>query len=106
SISERREAMLGKIESLHEEHRKAVEAGGKYIQRHKDRGKLTARERIELLLDEGSAFLELQPLIGWGSDFAVGASLVTGIGVVEGVACMIVANDPTAQGGAPHPFFL
>ena len=94
-MSERRTAMLAKIDALHEEQRKAVEAGGKYIQRHRDRGKLTARERIELLLDEGSAFLELQPLIGWGSDFALGGSMVTGIGVVEGVECMIVASDPT-----------
>lgn len=106
ATTERREAMLEKIESLHEEQRKAVEAGGKYIQRHKDRGKLTARERIELLVDEGSAFLEIQPLIGWGSDFAVGASLVTGIGVVEGVECMIIANDPTVKGGALNPFSL
>jgi acetyl-CoA carboxylase carboxyltransferase component len=105
-MGERRTAMLAKIDALHEEQRKAVEAGGKYIQRHRDRSKLTARERIELLLDEGSAFLELQPLIGWGSDFALGGSMVTGIGVVEGVECMIVANDPTVKGGALNPFSL
>ena len=98
--------MLEKIESLHVEQTKAVEAGGKYIARHKERGKLTARERIELLVDEGSAFLELMPLAGWGSDFAVGASVVTGIGVVEGVECMIVANDPTVKGGALNPWSL
>ncbi|QIX28323.1 acyl-CoA carboxylase subunit beta [Nocardioides sp. JQ2195] len=100
----RREAMLAKIDELHAEQTKAVEAGGKYVARHKERGKLTARERIELLVDEGSAFLELMPLAGWGSDFAVGASLVTGIGVVEGVECMIVANDPTVKGGALNPW--
>ena len=54
--------MEAKIADLHAEQTKAVEAGGKYIQRHRDRGKLTARERIELLVDEGSAFLELMPL--------------------------------------------
>ncbi|HJQ06101.1 MAG TPA: acyl-CoA carboxylase subunit beta [Nocardioides sp.] len=102
----RRDSMLAKIEDLHAEQTKAVEAGGKYIQRHRDRGKLTARERIELLVDEGSAFLELMPLAGWGSDFAVGASMVTGIGVVEGVECMIVANDPTVKGGALNPWSL
>ncbi|RHW26001.1 acyl-CoA carboxylase subunit beta [Nocardioides immobilis] len=102
----RREAMLEKIESLHAEQTKAVEAGGKYIARHKERGKLLARERIELLIDEGSAFLELMPLAGWGSDFAVGASMVTGIGVVEGVECMIVASDPTVKGGALNPWSL
>ncbi|MDN5894554.1 MAG: acyl-CoA carboxylase subunit beta [Nocardioides sp.] len=100
----RREAMLEKIEDLHAEQTKAVEAGGKYIARHKERGKLTARERIELLIDEGSAFLELMPLAGWGSDFKVGASMVTGVGVVEGVECMIVANDPTVKGGALNPW--
>ena len=102
----RHAAMLEKIESLHAEQAKAVEAGGKYIARHKERGKLTARERIELLVDEGSAFLELMPLAGWGSDFAVGASVVTGIGVVEGVECMIIANDPTVKGGALNPWSL
>ncbi len=102
----RRTAMLDKIESLHAEQAKAVEAGGKYIARHKERGKLTARERIDLLVDEGSAFLELMPLAGWGSDFAVGASVVTGIGVIEGVECMIIANDPTVKGGALNPWSL
>ncbi len=102
----RRTAMEAKLDALHAEQAKAVEAGGKYIARHKERGKLTARERIELLVDEGSAFLELMPLAGWGSDFAVGASLVTGIGVVEGVECMIIANDPTVKGGALNPWSL
>jgi acetyl-CoA carboxylase carboxyltransferase component len=103
----RREAMLAKLAELDAEHAKAVDGGGeRYNERHKQRGKLLARERIELLLDEGSAFLELMPLAGWGSDFTVGASLVTGIGVVEGVECMIVANDPTVKGGASNPWTL
>ena len=51
-----------------------------------------------------SAFLELSPLAGWGSDFTVGARVVTGIGVVEGVECMIIANDPTVKGGASNPW--
>src|SRR5215211_3768693 len=99
--------MLEKLAALEAEHAKAVAGGGpKYVDRHHDRGKLMPRERIELLVDEGSAFLELMPLAGWGSDFAVGASVVTGIGVVEGVECMIVANDPTVRGGASNPFTL
>jgi acetyl-CoA carboxylase carboxyltransferase component len=103
----RREAMLARLAELDAEHAKAVTGGGeKYNARHKERGKLLARERIELLLDEGSAFLELMPLAGWGTDFAVGASIVTGIGVVEGVECMIVANDPTVKGGASNPWTL
>jgi acyl-CoA carboxylase subunit beta len=100
-----REAMLEKLADLETEHAKAVGGGGaKYVERHHARGKLLPRERIELLIDPGSAFLELSPLAGWGSDFAVGASLVTGIGVVEGVECLITANDPTVKGGASNPW--
>ena len=100
-----REAMLEKLADLDAQHAVAVAGGGqKYVDRHHARGKLTARERIELLLDPGSAFLELSPLAGWGSDFTIGASLVTGIGVVEGVECMISANDPTVKGGASNPW--
>jgi acyl-CoA carboxylase subunit beta len=100
-----REAMLEKLADLETEHAKAVGGGGqKYVDRHHARGKLLPRERIELLVDEGSAFLELSPLAGWGSDFSVGASLVTGIGVVEGVECLITANDPTVKGGASNPW--
>ncbi|MGY2701051.1 acyl-CoA carboxylase subunit beta [Nocardioides sp. HB32] len=104
-MSDNRTAMLEKIADLDAEHARAVEGGGqKYVDRHHARGKLLPRERIELLVDEGSAFLELSPLAGWGSDFAVGASVVTGIGVVEGVECMITANDPTVKGGASNPW--
>ena len=102
---DRRSAMLLKIAELEAEVAKAVAGGGeKYVDRHHARGKLLPRERIELLVDEGSAFLELSPLAGWGSDFHVGASLVTGIGVVEGVECLITANDPTVKGGASNPW--
>ena len=61
-------------------------------QRHRDRGKLLARERVELLLDPDSPFLELSPLAGWGTPYTVGASIVTGIGVVEGTEVMVVAT--------------
>ncbi|MFT4187813.1 MAG: carboxyl transferase domain-containing protein [Aeromicrobium sp.] len=99
--------MLERVASLAEEHAKALAGGGeKYVKRHHDRGKLGARERIELLLDPDSPFLELSTLAGWGTEFNVGGSLVTGIGVVEGVECMIVANDPTVKGGASNPYTL
>jgi len=102
-----REAMLAQLDALAAEHAKAVAGGGeKNVERHHKRGKLLARERIELLVDEDSPFLELCPLAGWGSDFAVGASVVTGIGVVEGVECMVIANDPTVRGGASNPYTL
>ena len=100
-----REVMLERIADLDAQHALAVAGGGpKYVERHHARGKLSARERIELLVDPGSAFLELSPLAGWGSDFTVGAPLVTGIGVVEGVEVMINANDPTVKGGASNPW--
>ncbi|MEU6734671.1 acyl-CoA carboxylase subunit beta [Streptomyces physcomitrii] len=102
-----RENMLGKLGELTAEQDKALLGGGqKYLDRHRGRGKLLARERIELLLDPDTPFLELSPLAAWGSDFAVGASLVTGIGTVEGVECLITANDPTVRGGASNPWSL
>ena len=102
-----REAMLAKLADIEAEHAKAVAGGGeKYVARHHKRGKLLARERIELLLDPGAPFLELSPLAAWGSDFTVGASVITGVGVVNGVECMINASDPTVRGGASNPYTL
>jgi acyl-CoA carboxylase subunit beta len=80
--------------------------GEKYVARHRARGKLLARERVELLLDRDGPFLELSPLAAWGSDFQVGASVVTGVGPVSGVECVLVASDPTVRGGATNPFGL
>jgi acetyl-CoA carboxylase carboxyltransferase component len=102
-----KEAMLARLAELHAEQAKALAGGGeKYVKRHHDRGKLLARERIELLVDEDSPFLELSPLAGHGTDFPVGGSVVTGIGVVEGVECVIIASDPTVRGGASNPITL
>ncbi|MEB3050717.1 carboxyl transferase domain-containing protein [Mycolicibacter sp. MYC123] len=100
-------ALTEKLTELDAEHAKALAGGGaKYVERHYARGKLTARERIELLIDPDSPFLELCPLAGWGSSFQVGASVVTGIGVVSGVECLLVANDPTVKGGTSNPWTL
>ena len=100
-----REASLARLAELEAELAKARAGGGpKYVDRHHARGKLLPRERIELLLDRDSPFLELSPLAAWGSDYPVGASLVTGIGVVSGVECAISANDPTVRGGASNPW--
>ena len=101
----RRTAMLAKLERLDQEQRKALAGGGdKYVDRHRGRGKLLPRERIELLLDPDAPFLELSPLAAWGTDFPVGASMVSGIGVVAGFECMITANDPTVRGGSSNPW--
>lgn len=105
--TENRTTMLERLAELEAEHGKALAGGGpKYVDRHRARGKLTARERVELLLDPDSPFLELSPLAAWGSDYPVGASLVTGIGVIEGTECVITANDPTVRGGASNPWTL
>ncbi|MFJ2213015.1 acyl-CoA carboxylase subunit beta [Streptomyces sp. NPDC101062] len=102
-----RDAMLAKLAQLDAEHAKALAGGGeKYTARHRARGKLLARERVELLLDPDTPFLELSPLAAWGSDYPVGASMVTGVGVVEGVECLITANDPTVRGGSSNPWTL
>ncbi|CAM02516.1 acetyl-CoA carboxylase carboxyltransferase component [Saccharopolyspora erythraea NRRL 2338] len=102
-----RAAMREKLDELAAEHAKAVAGGGpKYTERHHKRGKLLVRERIEALLDEDAPFLELSPLAAWGSDYQVGGSVVTGIGVVEGVECVITGNDPTVRGGASNPWTL
>jgi acetyl-CoA carboxylase carboxyltransferase component len=103
----RREAMLAKLAELGAEHAKALGGGGpKYVQRHRDRGKLTVRERIELLIDQDSPFLELSTLAGYGTGFPVGGSGVNGIGVVEDTQVMISGSDPTVRGGSTNPWSL
>lgn len=102
-----REAMLGKLtefEALLEEARQA--GGPAYIERHRQRGKLLARQRIELLVDRDSPFLELSTLAAWGTDKPLGANVVTGIGVVKGVECVISAHDPTSQAGSSNRYSL
>jgi len=85
----------------------AVRQGGgaENLRRHTARGKLFVRERIERLLDPGTAFLELSPLAAWGlyDGEAPGAGLVTGVGVVHGRTVMVVANDATVKGGSYLP---
>lgn len=75
------------------------------IDRQRQRNKLLVRERVEAVLDEGSPFLELSPLAAWGmyDGDAPSAGIVTGIGRIEGVDCMIIANDPTVKGGTYFP---
>src|SRR6187401_3814960 len=79
--------------------------GEKAVERHRSRGKLTERERIDRLVDPGTAFLELNALAAWdlyGGD-APSAGIVTGIGVIEGRQCVVVANDATVKGGSYYP---
>ncbi|MDW8332800.1 MAG: carboxyl transferase domain-containing protein, partial [Bacteroidia bacterium] len=95
-------AMSALVEKLRREMEAARTEGSEgAIQRHKAAGKMTARERIELLLDEDSPYLELMPLAGYGTKpIAVGGTVTAGIGVVGGAICLIIANVPTVKGGS------
>src|SRR6266513_3562722 len=92
TFERRRAAMEALVVELHERTALVARGGGeKALERHRSRGKLTARERIDLLVDPGSAFLELNALAAWDmyDDGAPSAGIVTGIGVVEGRECVI-----------------
>jgi acetyl-CoA carboxylase carboxyltransferase component len=94
------------LDELRERMRKAKGGGGQEaIEKHVARGKILARDRISLLLDGDSEFLELSPLSAFGmyDDACPGAGIVTGIGSVAGIPCMIVANDATVKGGTYFP---
>src|SRR5215813_2415075 len=100
-FADNRTAMLERIAELDAAQTQALAGGGeRYTQRHHARGKLLARERIELLVDRDTPFLELMSVAAYGSDYPVGAGIVTGF------PCMIVANDPTVRGGAVNPYTL
>ncbi|MGH9055888.1 MAG: acyl-CoA carboxylase subunit beta [Acidimicrobiales bacterium] len=96
-----RGAMLGLLAEMDALLHQAAEGGGPgATERHRKRGKLPVRERVALLLDPDSPFLELSPLAGYKTDYAVGGGMILGIGVVEGTECVILGNDPTDLGGA------
>jgi acetyl-CoA carboxylase carboxyltransferase component len=101
-----RERMRGFVEEL-QHALAAVRAGGgnESLQRHRSRGKLTTRERVDHLLDPATAFLELSPLAAWEmyERDAPGAGILTGIGRVCGREVVIVANDATVKGGTYYP---
>src|SRR6476646_7284833 len=102
-----RAAQLGFLSELDNQQALAIAGGGQnYTDRHHARGRLTVRERVELLLDQDAPFLELSTLAAWGTAFTVGATVVTGIGVVSGVEAVIIGHDPTVRGGAMNPYSL
>jgi acetyl-CoA carboxylase carboxyltransferase component len=102
-------AMHALVDELRARTRSLMERGAagdeRSVARHVERGKLPVRERIDRLLDPGAAFLELSALAANGlyDDDAPGAGIVTGIGRVEGVECVVVANDATVKGGTYYP---
>ncbi|MBI5923934.1 MAG: methylcrotonoyl-CoA carboxylase [Betaproteobacteria bacterium] len=91
------------LDTLRTRQAQAVSGGrDAQIARHHERGKLLVRERIDFLIDDQSAFLELSPLAAWGQydNEVPAAGIVTGIGMVAGQPCMIIANDATVKGGS------
>ncbi|HSC73854.1 MAG TPA: carboxyl transferase domain-containing protein [Gaiellaceae bacterium] len=102
----RRERMEALVAELRGRSAEVAQGGGeKATERHRSRGKLTARERVDRLVDPGGAFLELNALAAWDvyDGQAPAAGIVTGVGVVEGRECVIVANDATVKGGSYFP---
>ncbi len=101
SFQSNRARMLGLIDELHELQAQAAAGGGpRAFERLRSHGKLPVRERLALLLDPGSPFLELASLAGHRTDYAVGGGALLGIGVVSGTECVVVANDPSVLGGS------
>tara|TARA_Y100000739_G_scaffold148357_1_gene127803 strand:+ start:1297 stop:2931 length:1635 start_codon:yes stop_codon:yes gene_type:complete len=102
----RREFNIQLVEELKQKINQVKEGGGKkYVDRHRSRGKLLARERINEICDPGTPFLEFSSLAANGlyDSRAHSAGIITGIGVVHGKECLFVANDATVKGGSYYP---
>ena len=105
-FTERTAALRALVEGLRRRLAEAAEGGGAQARaRHVARGKLLPRERIDLLLDPGTPFLELSPLAAHGmyNGEAPGAGIITGIGRIAGRECVVVCNDATVKGGTYYP---
>ncbi len=105
-FQQNREAMLSQLNEWKKRIDQVKLGGGKdALEKHKARGKLAARERIEAMLDAGTSFLEFSTLAAWEmyEGQAPAAGVITGIGVVSGTECVIVANDATVKGGTYFP---
>ncbi|HKP09977.1 MAG TPA: carboxyl transferase domain-containing protein, partial [Gaiella sp.] len=106
AFSRREGVMEALVAELRDRTALVASGGGEAsVERHRSRGKLPARERIDRLVDPGTAFLELNALAAWElyDGQAPSAGIVTGIGVVEGRECVVVANDATVKGGSYFP---
>jgi acetyl-CoA carboxylase carboxyltransferase component len=98
--------MSALVAELRQRSSQARQGGGaRYLERHREQGKLPVRERIDLLLDDGSPFLELSALAAWDlyDNEAPAAGVVTGVGRVSGREVLVVANDATVKGGTYYP---
>jgi acetyl-CoA carboxylase carboxyltransferase component len=105
AFSQNRSQMLQALEELDKLQAQAAQGGGEEtLARLRARGKMPLRERISLVLDPDSPFLEISPLAAWRSNFDVGSGFVVGIGVIEGVECVILGHDPSVRAGAFNAF--
>jgi acetyl-CoA carboxylase carboxyltransferase component len=84
----------------------AAGGGEAAMERMRSRGKMPVRERIAAVLDPDSPFFEVSALAGYDSDYAIGGGMIIGIGVIAGVECVILANDPSVLGGALTPYAM
>lgn len=106
AFAENAEHMQGQVDDLRDKVAQIKQGGGdRSNQRHIDRGKLLPRDRVNTLLDPGSPFLEIGQLAAWEvyDDYVPCAGVIAGIGLINGVECMVVANDATVKGGTYYP---
>src|SRR5574344_2145143 len=99
-------AMQALVDDLHAQMERIAQGGGEAARaKHLARGKLLPRDRVQMLLDPGTPFLELAPLaaLNMYNNDAPGAGVIAGVGRVSGVDCMIVCNDATVKGGTYYP---
>ena len=100
-----KEEMTVKLEQLDELYAEAARGGGaEALERLAKRNKMPIRERIAWALDPDSPFLEISPLAAWRSHVAIGSGFVVGVGVIEGVECVILGHDPSVRAGAFNHF--
>jgi len=94
-------AMVAEVAALHD--RVLLGGGERAVERHRARGKMLARERLEALVDPGTAVLELSALAGMETADPLGGGLVVALAEVAATQCLVIANDPTVKGGTTSP---
>lgn len=105
-FTKNQQAMSGLVEKLNADVESIKQGGGaRAVERQRKKGKLPVRERIDLLLDQGSDFLEVGQFAAWNvyEESIPCAGVVAGIGKIKGVTCMVLANDPSVKGGTYYP---
>ncbi|MCH7925593.1 MAG: acyl-CoA carboxylase subunit beta [Planctomycetes bacterium] len=105
TYQQNRSDMLEMLDTINDLMDEAAEGGGEEaIKRLRSRDKMPLRERISLVLDRDSPFLEISPLAAWRSNYTIGSGFVVGIGVIADTECLILGHDPSVRAGAFNPF--